>query len=198
MSSAQPFTLLPDAAAVYKITLLCEAVCTLHTNFHYRVIYPACFSPCVTRLGVNQKHQIPAFLMNGQYRLLLSGREKNSSGKRDRSRGAARRLPRRERSGVGPLLRRARRQRPSRPPPPSLRASPRGSPPRVGEVRGRLRPRVGEAAGRLRLEPGYPGEGNRAAPSPGVRLPLPLPPPVPVPVCDFPGLALGCFAGGAN
>lgn len=45
VSSAQFFTLLPDAAAVYKIALLREAVCTLHTNLDYRVIYPAFFSP---------------------------------------------------------------------------------------------------------------------------------------------------------
>lgn len=28
-----------------KTTLLCEAVCTLHTNLHHQVIYPAFFSP---------------------------------------------------------------------------------------------------------------------------------------------------------
>lgn len=130
---------------------------------YYRVIYPACFSLGITRLGVNQKHQIPARLMDGQCCPLLSEREKNSSGKRERPQGLLPASPGRAE------------------PCPALLRSASG----------------GDAAADGSGEQGWkPGERRcfprRGAPAslPGVR--------VPVPACDVPGLALGCFAGGAN
>lgn len=100
--------------------------------------------------------------MNGQYCLLLSGREKNSSGKRDRSRRLLGGCPAGSGAGRSPP-RRPRRQRPSRPPRLSLL--------RVGEMW--ARPRVGESGGQAPAGAAAPGWGNGLPPT-EVRLP-PLP-----------------------